>query len=51
MDIFLTKKHIDSIQEAFIHLPEPCGGHFIMDVHTLFGYYGLLNKNAHLLLF
>ncbi len=27
---------MDSLQEAFIHPPEPCEAHFIMDVHALF---------------
>ncbi len=27
---------MDSLQEAFIHPPEPCDAHFIMDVCTLF---------------
>ncbi len=27
---------MDSLQEAFIHSPEPCEAHFIMDVHALF---------------
>ncbi len=31
MDIFLTKqKLMDSLQEAFIHPPEPCEVRFIM---------------------
>ncbi len=25
-----------SLQEAFIHAPEPCEGRFITDAHTLF---------------
>ncbi len=35
MDIFLTKR-MDSLQEAFIHPPEPCEACFIMDAHTLY---------------
>ncbi len=27
---------MDSLQEAFIHAPEPCEAHFIMDAHALF---------------
>ncbi len=27
---------MDSLQEAFIHSPEPCEARFIMDVHALF---------------
>ncbi len=27
---------MDSLQEAFIHAPEPCEAFFIMDAHTLF---------------
>ncbi len=36
MGIFVTKKRIDSLQEAFIHAPEPCEAHFIMDARNLF---------------
>ncbi len=38
MDIFLTKC-MDSLQEAFIHPPEPCEGCFIMDGCALFDYF------------
>ncbi len=34
--IFILQKCMDSLQEAFIHPPEPCEGRFITDVHTLF---------------
>ncbi len=34
--IFFLQKRMDSLQEAFIHGPEPCEAHFIMDAHTLF---------------
>ncbi len=27
---------MDSVQEAFIHPPKPCEGHFIMDARVLF---------------
>ncbi len=27
---------MDSLQEAFIHAPEPCEARFIMDAHALF---------------
>ncbi len=27
---------MDSLQEAFIHPPEPCEAHFITDARTLF---------------
>ncbi len=27
---------MESLQEAFIHAPEPCEACFIMDVHALF---------------
>ncbi len=30
---------MDSLQEAFIHPPEPCEARFIMDEHTLFDYF------------
>ncbi len=29
---------MDSLQEAFIHAPEPCEAHFIMDVRALFDF-------------
>ncbi len=34
--IFLLRKRMDSLQEAFIHPPEPCEARFIMDARTLF---------------
>ncbi len=33
---FFLQKHMDSLQEAFIHPLEPCEARFIMDAHTLF---------------
>ncbi len=36
MWIFFLQKHMDSLQEALMHAPEPCEARFIMDVHTLF---------------
>ncbi len=30
---------MDSLQEAFIHPPEPCEARFIMDAHALFDYF------------
>ncbi len=38
MDIF-QQTCMDSLQEAFIHPPEPCEARFIMDEHTLFDYF------------
>ncbi len=38
MDIYLTKMQ-DSLQVAFIHLPEPCEAHFMTDVCALFDYF------------
>ncbi len=35
MDIFLTNR-MDSLQEAFIHPPEPCEACFITDARALF---------------
>ncbi len=29
--MFFLQKHIDSLQEAFVHPPEPCEARFIMD--------------------
>ncbi len=34
--IFFLQKRMDSLQEAFIHPPEPCKARFIMDACTLF---------------
>ncbi len=34
--IFLLQKWMDSLQEAFIHPPEPCEARFIMDACALF---------------
>ncbi len=34
--IFLLQKRMDSLQEAFIHPPEPCEACFIMDARALF---------------
>ncbi len=36
-----------SLQEAFIHTPEPCEAHFITDARALFDYL-LLLKRKHL---
>ncbi len=34
--MFFLQKCLSSLQEAFIHPPEPFQAHFIMDTHTLF---------------
>ncbi len=34
--IFFLQKRMDSLQEAFIHPPEPCEACFITDARTLF---------------
>ncbi len=34
--IFVLQKRMDSLQEVFIHAPEPCEARFIMDVRALF---------------
>ncbi len=34
--IFFLQKHMDSLQEAFVHAPEPCEARFIMDACILF---------------
>ncbi len=34
--IFFLQKRMDSLQEAFIHPPEPCEGRFITDACALF---------------
>ncbi len=34
--IFFLQKHMDSLQEAFNHPPEPCKAHFITDATALF---------------
>ncbi len=39
---------MDSLQEAFIHLPEPCEAHFITDARTLFHVFWTVDKK-HLL--
>ncbi len=46
MDIFL-QKCIDSLQEAFIHPPEPCDACCNMDGCALLTTFGLLNKTRH----
>ncbi len=33
---FYLQKHMESLQEAFIHPPEPCEARFIMDACALF---------------
>ncbi len=35
---------MDSLQEAFIHPPEPCEARFIMDAHTLFHVFWTVDK-------
>ncbi len=35
---------MDSLQEAFIHPPEPCEGHFITDAHALFHVFWTVDK-------
>ncbi len=41
---------MDSLQEAFIHPPEPCEACF-MDAHTLFDYSWTVEQNTRLLPF
>ncbi len=36
---FSYKKHMDLLQEAFIHPPELCEARFIMEVRALFDYF------------
>ncbi len=43
MDIYLTKMQ-DSLQVAFIHLPEPCEARFITDVCALFDYFWIVEQ-------
>ncbi len=43
MDIYLTK-HMDSLQEAFIHPPEPRKARFITDARTLFHIFWIVDK-------
>ncbi len=43
--VFITlQKRIDSLQEAYIHPPEPCDVRFIMDGHALLTFCGQLKK-------
>ncbi len=42
--IFFLQKLIDSLQEAFIHLPELWEAHFIMDAYTLFDFFWTVKK-------
>ncbi len=42
--IFILQKCMDSLQEAFIHSPEPCEACFITDVHTLFHVFWTVDK-------
>ncbi len=42
--IFILQKRMDSLQEAFIHSPEPCEGHFITDARTLFHVFLTVDK-------
>ncbi len=38
---------MDSLQEAFIHTPEPCDARFIMDAHFLFNVLFNDSKSIH----
>ncbi len=38
---------MDSLQEAFIHAPEPCEACFIMDAHALFNMFWTVKENTH----
>ncbi len=42
--IFFLQKRMDSQQDAFIHLPEPCEAHFIMDACALFGVFWTIEQ-------
>ncbi len=44
MDIFLTKR-MDSLQEAFIHPPEPREARFITDPRALFHVFWNIEKS------
>ncbi len=37
---------MDSLQEAFIHPPEPCEARFITDARTLFDYFWTVEKTT-----
>ncbi len=43
---FFLQKRMDSLQEAFIHPPEPCEAHFIMDSCTLFYVLDCVTENT-----
>ncbi len=45
--IFFLQKHMDSLQEAFIHAPEPCEARFITDASALFNVFWTV-KEKHL---
>ncbi len=42
--IRFLQQHMDSLQEAFIHAPEPCEEHFIMEVLTLFNMFSTVEQ-------
>ncbi len=42
--IFISQKCMDSLQEAFIHHPEPCEARFITDACTLFHVFWTVDK-------
>ncbi len=44
--MFFLQKHIDSLQEAFVHPPEPCEARFIMDRCDYLHFFELLNRNT-----
>ncbi len=43
--IFFLQKCTNSLQEAFIHAPEPCEARFIMDARTLFDVFWTVEQN------
>ncbi len=44
--IFFLQKHMDLLQEAFIHTPELCEARFIMDARTLFHVFWTVDNKA-----
>ncbi len=46
MDIYILQKCMDSLQEAFIHPPEPCEGRFITNACTLFHVFWTVDKKT-----
>ncbi len=44
---FFLQNHIDSLQEAFIHSPEPCEARFIMEGWMRFDYFWTVEKKKH----